>query len=106
MLQWYLALEEKYPVLDVNFWLSTVSRGAEPAQIAAHDGKLREMTAEIEKLQAEIAKVRVDSWGAVRRADESQKSLALYRMNLQRKALAIGVAVVLALGFFIGRLSA
>lgn len=26
MLQWYLALEEKYPALDVNFWLNTVSQ--------------------------------------------------------------------------------
>lgn len=26
MLQWYLALEEKYPALDVNFWLNTVGQ--------------------------------------------------------------------------------
>ena len=25
-LQWYLALQDKYPALDVNFWLSTVPR--------------------------------------------------------------------------------
>jgi transcriptional regulator with XRE-family HTH domain len=26
MLQWYLALQEKYPALDVNFWLNTVAQ--------------------------------------------------------------------------------
>lgn len=26
MLQWYLALEEKYPALDVKFWLQTVTQ--------------------------------------------------------------------------------
>ena len=26
MLQWYLALEDKYPALDTGFWLSTVAR--------------------------------------------------------------------------------
>ena len=26
MLQWYLALEDKYPALDVNFWLSNVAQ--------------------------------------------------------------------------------
>ncbi len=29
MLQWYLALEDKYPALDVNFWLNTVSQVSE-----------------------------------------------------------------------------
>ncbi len=29
-LQWYLALEEKYPALDVNFWLATARQAHEP----------------------------------------------------------------------------
>jgi transcriptional regulator with XRE-family HTH domain len=102
MLQWYLALEEKYPALDIGFWLSAVSRSGEPALIAAQDEKLHELTAEVEKLQAEISKIRVDSWGAVRRADESQKSLAAYQANMRRKAIWMGILIVLSLGFFAG----
>jgi transcriptional regulator with XRE-family HTH domain len=40
MLQWYLALEEKYPALDVNFWLSTV------AQVSS-DSKIPEISAKV-----------------------------------------------------------
>jgi transcriptional regulator with XRE-family HTH domain len=32
MLQWYLALEEKYPALDVNFWLNTVTQVTEKSE--------------------------------------------------------------------------
>lgn len=32
MLQWYLALEEKYPALDVNFWLNTVAQVTEKSE--------------------------------------------------------------------------
>lgn len=34
MLQWYLALEEKYPVLDVNFWLNTVAQVTEKSELS------------------------------------------------------------------------
>jgi len=33
MLQWYLALQDKYPALDVSFWLSTVSRVSTPDEV-------------------------------------------------------------------------
>jgi transcriptional regulator with XRE-family HTH domain len=34
MLQWYLALEDKYPALDANFWLSAVAKVREPEETA------------------------------------------------------------------------
>jgi transcriptional regulator with XRE-family HTH domain len=60
MLQWYLALEDKYPTLDTGFWLSTVSRISEPAQNEMRDRKTDQLSAEIQALFAEQIKIRND----------------------------------------------
>jgi transcriptional regulator with XRE-family HTH domain len=60
MLQWYLALEDKYPALDTGFWLSTVSRISEPAQNEIRDRKTDHLSAEIQALSAEQIKIRND----------------------------------------------
>ena len=51
MLQWYLALEEKYPALDVNFWLNTVAQTRDMKDERA-DQLTREITDLKERLLA------------------------------------------------------
>jgi transcriptional regulator with XRE-family HTH domain len=73
MLQWYLALEDKYPALDTGFWLSTVARISEPArnqllerelkdlqmlERQAIDRKTDQISAEIQVLSNEQKKIR------------------------------------------------
>ncbi|MES2965829.1 MAG: hypothetical protein V4760_18250 [Bdellovibrionota bacterium] len=50
MLQWYLALQDKYPALDVNFWLNTVSQRPDIA-----NGETKTLLKEISVLRARIA---------------------------------------------------
>lgn len=47
MLQWYLALEEKYPVLDVNFWLNTVSQLTDQQRVPELESELVETRSRI-----------------------------------------------------------
>lgn len=54
-LQWYLALQEKYPALDVSFWLSTAPR-AQESQI--HDSAWASAVTDIEELRAEVRRLR------------------------------------------------
>ncbi len=49
-LQWYLALEEKFPALDVNFWLQTVARVAPPESFAGRN--------EVEALEEKLESVK------------------------------------------------
>lgn len=50
MLQWYLALQDKYPALDVNFWLNTVSQRPEIT-----NNETKALLKEIAVLKARIA---------------------------------------------------
>jgi hypothetical protein len=50
MLQWYLALQDKYPALDVNFWLNTVSKRPE-----VENQETKALLKEISVLKARIA---------------------------------------------------
>jgi len=69
MLQWYLALEEKYPALDVNFWLNTVAQTTEKSSALQKIEPLRRdvtslsvitssQSARIEALAAELKSAR------------------------------------------------
>ena len=51
MLQWYLALEEKYPALDTGFWLSTVARIEDPGKEKVMDNRFCKLENSIERLQ-------------------------------------------------------
>lgn len=57
-LQWYLALEEKYPALDVHFWLSSVSRPAvsETRDYVESQRVLERTTQEIAEVRNEISR--------------------------------------------------
>lgn len=50
MLQWYLALQDKYPALDVNFWLNTVAQRPEIT-----NNETKSLLKEIAVLKARIA---------------------------------------------------
>jgi len=50
MLQWYLALQDKYPALDVNFWLNTVAKRPE-----VENQETKALLKEIGILKARIA---------------------------------------------------
>ena len=58
MLQWYLALQDKYPALDVGFWLQSVARTAEPEQIARTERRLQELQGSIGLVQSELSKLK------------------------------------------------
>lgn len=58
MLQWYLALEEKYPALDVNFWLQTVAQTRKPEDDSVRDKRLLELASDQAHLLNEIEKLR------------------------------------------------
>lgn len=61
MLQWYLALQEKYPALDVNFWLQTVAQTRNPQENDARDRRIAELSTEQARLQEELRQLRVFS---------------------------------------------
>lgn len=54
MLQWYLALEEKYPALDVNFWLSTVSQVNDQARVPELESQLIETQNRLGRLETKF----------------------------------------------------
>lgn len=64
MLQWYLALEDKYPALDVNFWLNTVAQIPQTttendrAELAAARAQLDVSRQALEAAKREIESVR------------------------------------------------
>lgn len=60
MLQWYLALEGKYPALDAGFWLSAVSRSGSDDLIADQSREILRLRQAIDKLNHEILELRVE----------------------------------------------
>ena len=56
MLQWYLALQDKYPALDANFWLATVSRTKDPDE--SRDRRVEQLQSEMASLGSELEKFR------------------------------------------------
>lgn len=57
-LQWYLALQEKYPALDTGFWLQTVARVArEPVETSIRERKVEELEREISELRVGFEKL-------------------------------------------------
>lgn len=57
MLQWYLALQDKYPALDVNFWLHTVARETklETSAVSQTAKDLEQIKERVERLVGEFS---------------------------------------------------
>ena len=90
MLQWYLALEEKYPALDVNFWLNTVAQIPEKSGIHAQQSRV---------LQAELhaARDRLDS--LEEHFEQKERALRLWFGVVLFATAVSGVAI----GFVLSR---
>ncbi len=58
MLQWYLALQDKYPALEPGFWLQTIARTKEPLEDTLRTQKIEELKREVEVLREEMANQR------------------------------------------------
>lgn len=67
MLQWYLALEDKYPALDPQFWLAATARIREPEEAA----KLTSATLEIETQHRMLLTELVDLREEMRRRERA-----------------------------------
>ncbi len=80
MLQWYLALEEKYPALDVNFWLNTVARGDEVDRLEA--------------LRQEISQVKIAALQSESRAESLLSTIKIQQQQARRQSQVIlGLAI-------------
>lgn len=95
MLQWYLALENKYPALDVNFWLNTVAQLPEKsllpevqAKLEVADSRIRDLESEIETMKriSRLDRSHLERAGSEReallRAEMSQQSAKSQRLML------------------------
>lgn len=99
--QWYLAAQEKYPALDVGFWLQTVARSQEPAQHLHHDQKLKELQEEIRRLQSELHDMNRRMLESPSSKNRRTKPLSPLRAPIFFGAvLASGIAIGLSFGFF------
>lgn len=89
MLQWYLALQDKYPALDVNFWLSTVTRAQEPLRNEIREAQLAQIPGKVDALSAQIH----DLQSVTRR----QKRLIVRLMILSVLSAALAAGLLVAL---------
>lgn len=90
MLQWYLALQDKYPALDVNFWLSTIARTQGPERLEVQRSQLAKVTGEFEVLQAQLRELQC--------VVEKQR-LSLLRWMLVSAATGVLVCILMFLRF-------
>jgi transcriptional regulator with XRE-family HTH domain len=105
MLQWYLALNDKYPALDAAFWLSTVSRDTlttdrERANQLdnALNGEIQNLSSNLHSAKLElIAKFDSRFEAAGRDIFELQEKIRQFR-RIQRFAVLLAVILLLALG--------
>lgn len=95
-LQWYLALQEKYPALDVNFWLSTAPR-AQKSQI--HDSAWKAASVEIEGLRREVEQLREKMEGDAESLDGPPRAAAKEFGLAFLAGIIVGAGIALALVF-------
>lgn len=60
MLQWYLALQDKYPVLDVGFWLSTTPRLEDKARESGNAREIQNLQQSLHEKIGELSREIVD----------------------------------------------
>lgn len=85
MLQWYLAIQDKYPALDVHFWLQTV---AQKSPSATKDGNTTDSKNSVES--EALKKLNVD-------VSALKKQLQRQAGWLRVLSLCLGVAIFLLL---------
>lgn len=102
MLQWYLALENKYPVLDVNFWLNTVAQVTDQTRVPELEVQLQNIRAHLDRIEARSQNQFGEALETIR--------LEMNRRELQTRKLVFGlamsaIATTLVLSWFIYLLS-
>jgi len=111
-LQWYLALQDKYPALDVGFWLSTVARVDESSQTRAQeqkrDQKIESLGADFSTLTAEIARLKSELKAQTHQFTAAVEVIELRERRLRRQfwglLIVVGLAIALVLGRMVSRL--
>lgn len=91
-LQWYLAVEEKYPALDVNFWLSTVAPQREPVENEARDQRISALGSDLSAMKNELETLRAQ---AAKAQDLEQR---LFRLKKSARLQNFFVMVAAVLG--------
>lgn len=84
-LQWYLLLQEKYPALDVNFWLSTVARTEDATLGFERDRKIAEFGEQLQNLGYQIAAVQKENAHSERRTAEAISGIHSYLQEMQSR---------------------
>jgi len=97
MLQWYLVIEEKYPALDVNFWLSTVARSEEPMRAEIRDLHFKQQLRQFDQIPGQVEQLSVQM-------NQLQRTYEKQRRLLGQMVLLSALSVVLALGVLTWRL--
>jgi transcriptional regulator with XRE-family HTH domain len=89
-LQWYLAVEEKYPALDTNFWLSTVAQVRDPEENSARDQRIQALGSDLSSMKGELEALRIQA----AKAEELERELKALAIRSRRQNIAIMVAAV------------
>lgn len=105
-LQWYLALQDKYPALDVGFWLSTVARVDESSQTRVQeqkrDQKIESLGADFSALTAEIARLKSELKA---QTHQFTTAIELRERRLRRQSwgllIVVGLAIVCVMGLMV-----
>lgn len=86
-LQWYLAIQDKYPALDVNFWLSTVSRVTNPDEIGIkrHEEKIASLESDFVDVNLEVGRLQKE---LRERSEEYARDRRDLQERLERALLA------------------
>ncbi len=102
MLQWYLALENKYPALDVNFWLNTVAQVTTSPELSKRAGESEsELRRRLNGALAEIAELREMSLAGRLAVEASTVSLKKMISKLAIAAIVFGAIIGLTVALFL-----
>jgi transcriptional regulator with XRE-family HTH domain len=80
-LQWYLALQDKYPAMDVNFWLSTVAQVRSPVDEELRARGFKDMKQSMDGFSGDLSSIKMEL--------ESLRAKALRADNLEKEVAAL-----------------
>ncbi|RYZ67439.1 MAG: hypothetical protein EOP05_17735 [Proteobacteria bacterium] len=98
MLTWYLALEDKYPALDVNFWLNTVAQVSENSRIPEIEAQTDRLEAQVSENVGKVLSLE-DKVAAVSRS-LNESFLVSIRQEMDRREKQTRVLITWLVGLF------
>ena len=96
MLQWYLAIEEKYPVLDVNFLLNTVAQIPDQSLRPQMESKFQENESRMNEVTARLETLQVDFMNAVRREMDLRETRMHRTLTVALGTIAMTAATIVS----------